>query len=137
MQIQILYKSKIYKNYNDIKNEYLGRIKNYASIEIVDKFNQSNNNTYFIKINKNSKTISSVEFAQNISNILSSGYSKIFFTFQEEDNCDESISISDMITSENMELILLLEQLYRCFKINNNETYHKWVKALTFVGLSD
>ena len=125
MQIQILYKSKIYKNYNDIKNEYLGRIKNYASIEIVDKFNQSNNNTYFIKINKNSKIISSVEFAQNISNILSSGYSKIFFTFQEGDNCDESISISDMITSENMELILLLEQLYRCFKINNNETYHK------------
>lgn len=125
MQIQILYKSKIDKNYNDIKNEYLGRIKNYASIEIVDKFNPSSNNTYFIKINKNSKTISSVEFAQNVSNILSSGYSKIFFTFQEEDNCDESISISDMITSENMELILLLEQLYRCFKINNNETYHK------------
>ena len=26
MQIQILYKSKIDKNYNDIKNEYLGRI---------------------------------------------------------------------------------------------------------------
>ena len=42
-----------------------------------------------------------------------------------KNNAKESISISKMTFTHQMTRLLLLEQIYRAFKINNNETYHK------------
>ena len=38
---------------------------------------------------------------------------------------DESIKLSELTFTHNMARLILMEQLYRGCKINNNETYHK------------
>jgi len=38
---------------------------------------------------------------------------------------NESIKLSDLTFLHQMTRLILLEQIYRCFKILNNETYHK------------
>ena len=41
------------------------------------------------------------------------------------DKCDEQISFSDLTFPHGLFRGILLEQIYRSFKIINNETYHK------------
>ena len=41
------------------------------------------------------------------------------------DKCDDFISFSDFTFPHGLFRGILLEQIYRSFKINNNETYHK------------
>ena len=38
---------------------------------------------------------------------------------------DSKISLSKLTFTHQMTRLILLEQIYRGFKINNNETYHK------------
>ena len=38
---------------------------------------------------------------------------------------NERIKLSDLTFTHQMTRLILLEQIYRCFKILNHETYHK------------
>lgn len=44
---------------------------------------------------------------------------------QMKDRANDSISLSKMTFLHQMTRLILLEQIYRAFKINNNEVYHK------------
>lgn len=144
--IKIICVGKIKESYlNELINDYLNRIKKYHKIEIIevkDNDNQSfetkeltkiiNDKDYNIALVINGKKYNSIDFAKyinqkfinnaNISFVIggSNGLEQNIL-----DKCDDFISFSDFTFPHGLFRGILLEQIYRSFKINNNETYHK------------
>ncbi len=79
------------------------------------------------------KQLSSEEFSKQIENLSITGKSNITFIIGGSlgisdsvlNKADKKISFSKMTFPHQLFRIMLLEQIYRSFKIINNETYHK------------
>lgn len=90
------------------------------------------NDEYVILLDLHGKTMDSVEFANKIDKLFIS-YSKITFVIGGSLGLGEKLiersnlrlKLSDMTFLHQMTRLILLEQVYRAFKILNNETYHK------------
>lgn len=90
-------------------------------------------NDYLIGLDLNKKQYTSPEFAKYIENKFVQGGSSITFVIGGsyglsdalKARCNDSISLSKMTFLHQMTRLILLEQIYRAFKINRNETYHK------------
>lgn len=75
----------------------------------------------------------SEEFAQRLGSFFVSGKSHITFTIGGSLGSDEELikkadyrlSLSNMTFPHQLARLILLEQIYRAFKINNGEIYHK------------
>jgi 23S rRNA (pseudouridine1915-N3)-methyltransferase len=88
---------------------------------------------YVIALCVEGKNISSNEFADKISKITLSGASSIAFIIGGSLGIYEKIkkisnfnlSFSQMTFPHQLMRVILLEQIYRAFKINANEEYHK------------
>lgn len=95
--------------------------------------NNLQKDSYNICLDPKGKIFSSEEFAQKIDNISINFNSTISFIIGGSlgisekvlQLANESISFSKMTFPHQLFRVILLEQLYRAFKINNNETYHK------------
>ena len=159
MKIRIYAIGKIKEAY--LKNgieEYLGRIKPYSQIEIVEVNDEPiadnphpsdikkaidiegkrilkllKTNEYLIGLDLNKKELNSPQFADYLNEKLVLGGSNISFVIggsyglsdELKNRCNDSISLSKMTFLHQMTRLILLEQIYRAFKINRNETYHK------------
>ena len=90
-------------------------------------------NDYLIGLDMNKKEFTSEEFAGFLDKKLVEGGSNISFVIGGsyglsdalKNRCNTSISLSKMTFLHQMTRLILLEQIYRAFKILNNETYHK------------
>ncbi len=79
------------------------------------------------------RQLSSVEFSEKIKELTNSGITKINFIIGGATGLDEKVeqavdyklSFSKMTFTHQLMRIILLEQIYRAFKIINNEPYHK------------
>jgi len=88
--------------------------------------------SYIIALDLKGKEYTSVEFSKKIEKI-SMLNSKITFiiggslglTENLLNQCDEKICFSKMTFPHQLIRLFLVEQIYRAFKISNNETYHK------------
>ncbi len=88
---------------------------------------------YVISLCVEGKALSSEDFADKISDITLNGFSSIVFViggslglFDEIKNMSKlKLSFSKMTFPHQLMRVILLEQVYRAFKINNNEEYHK------------
>ena len=88
-------------------------------------------NSYNICLDLSGRQYSSLEFAQKL-NVLQQTNSEITFIIggslgfnQNVKNiANENISFSKMTFPHQLIRVFLLEQLFRAFKINNNEKYH-------------
>jgi 23S rRNA (pseudouridine1915-N3)-methyltransferase len=77
--------------------------------------------------------LSSVQFAKKLEEWAGSGKSGVCFLVggslglsrEAQGRADFSLSFSDMTFSHQIFRIMLAEQIYRAFKINSNEPYHK------------
>ena len=91
------------------------------------------NTDYIINLDLNKKEFDSVEFSKFIESKMVEGGSSITFVIggsyglsqKVKERANYSISLSKMTFLHQMTRLILLEQLYRSFKILNNETYHK------------
>lgn len=90
-------------------------------------------NEYLVSLDLNKKEYTSVEFASFISKELESHGANISFVIggsyglsdELKERVNNSICLSKMTFPHQLARLILLEQIYRAFKILNNETYHK------------
>ena len=112
-----------------INNKLIDETKNKEGKKILDSIKKD---SYTIALDLKGKQYKSEEFAEKIENIKLRGFSNINFIIggtlgisQEVlNNCNELICFSKMTFPHQLIRVFLLEQLFRAFKITNNETYH-------------
>lgn len=88
---------------------------------------------YVISLDLNKKQFTSPEFAKFIEDKMVTGGSFITFVIGGsyglsdalKERANYAISLSNMTFLHQMTRLILLEQIYRAFKINHNEVYHK------------
>lgn len=88
---------------------------------------------YLISLDLNKKQYTSEEFAALLDKKLVENNASISFVIGGsyglsnalKERSNYSISLSNMTFTHQMTRLILLEQIYRAFKILNNETYHK------------
>lgn len=88
---------------------------------------------YVIALTLKEKQLDSLNFSRFLSQCLIDGGSSICFVIGGSLGLSESvlerankkISLSELTFTHQMTRVILLEQVYRGFKILNNETYHK------------
>lgn len=90
-------------------------------------------NEYLIGLDLNKKELESPAFAEYLEEKLVNSGASISFVIggsyglsnELKNRCNDSISLSKMTFLHQMTRLILLEQIYRAFKILRNETYHK------------
>ncbi len=90
-------------------------------------------NAYVIATAIEGKKYDSVGFSKMIQNLGINGESTIVFLIggslglheSIKKRCNSLISFSDMTFPHQLMRVILLEQIYRAFRIQNNEPYHK------------
>ena len=91
------------------------------------------NNEFLIGLDLNKKEMDSVEFSKLLMEKLESNGSNISFVIggsyglsdELKKRVNTSISISKFTLPHQLARLVLVEQIFRAFKIINNETYHK------------
>ena len=89
---------------------------------------------YVIGLDLVKKQPTSPEFAKYLEDKFVLGGSNISFVIggsyglseELKKRCQDRIGLSNMTFLHQMTRLILLEQIYRAFKINRNEVYHKW-----------
>ena len=90
-------------------------------------------NEYLIGLDLDKKELDSVAFSEYLMKKLESNGSNISFVIGGsyglsdalKKRVNDSLSLSKLTFLHQMTRLILLEQIYRAFKIINNETYHK------------
>lgn len=90
-------------------------------------------NEYLITLDLVKNQPDSLEFAKFLTKSLERGGSAISFVIggsyglssKIKERANDSICLSNLTFLHQMTRLILLEQIYRAFKINNNEVYHK------------
>lgn len=88
--------------------------------------------SYVFALDVKGKPMTSTGFAKSLNNLQVRGYSSFTFIIGGAtglsdfvlQQADYRFSLSHMTFTHQMIRLLLLEQIYRAFKINNNEPYH-------------
>lgn len=115
----------------DIKDEHL--IKKALDDEADKILAYVKPQSYLITLEIKGKMISSEEFAEKIRDITNEGISEIIFVIgssyglseKVSNRADFKLSLSKMTFLHQFARLILVEQIYRAFKIIKNETYHK------------
>lgn len=139
------------KSLQALIDEYLKRISGYTKINVIEVADEANDRSdvkeiegqrilkqikddaYVILLDLQGKEIDSVQFSKLIEEINTYRSSNITFVIggslgvsrQVIERADYRLKISDMTFPHNLARLIILEQIYRAYKIANNETYHK------------
>lgn len=140
------------KHLSALIDDYIKKIQRYHKIEVIevkdepitdnekavlDKEGQRaldkiDAGEYVILLDLHGKSIDSLSLAEKIDSLFNS-HPKITFVIggslglseKLRERANEKIRLSDLTFLHQMTRLILLEQIYRSFKILNHETYHK------------
>lgn len=144
--IKLIVLGKLKEKYlTDLVNDYYKRINKYHKLELIELKDLENLeeeaknilkyigiNDYVITLEIEGKTLTSEDFSKIIDDIFIK-YGTITFIIGSSQGLHQSIkkrsnlalSFSSFTFPHGLFRGILLEQIYRAFKINNNESYHK------------
>ena len=138
MNIKIILEGKIKEPYFKLGiEEFKKRLLNKVEVlEVSNIFEYTKNKTgaYIVTLEIEGKMLSSEEFAQKLRKIETSGITnEILFLIggaeghskEVRDLSDFKLSMSKMTFLHQEATFILIEQIYRAYKILNNEPYHK------------
>ena len=150
--IKIITVGQIKEKYlQDAIKEYKKRLSKYTNIEVIEVKDEGlveevkaikleaekikkhiNDRDYIVTLEIEGKQMTSVEFANKIDNILIENSNVDFIIGGSYGLSDDiknmsrlHLSFSKMTFPHQVFRVFLLEQIYRAYKINNNESYHK------------
>lgn len=153
--IQIVCPGKLReKATRELVNEYLKRLAPYTRLEITEVADEANNqyedskvkqlegerilrhvkdSSYVVLLDLRGKSLTSEKLAEKISEIYTYHSSDITFIIGGSLGVSDDVyrradfvwKLSDLTFPHNLVRVVLLEQIYRAFKINNHEPYHK------------
>ena len=138
MNIKIILEGKIKEPYFKLGiEEFKKRLLN--KVEVLEVFNiseflKNKSGAYIVTLEIEGKMLSSKEFAQKLREIETSGIAnEILFLIggaeglskEVRDLSDFKLSMSKMTFLHQEATFILIEQIYRAYKILNNEPYHK------------
>lgn len=137
------------KNLKNLIDDYYKRISKYVNVQIIEIKDENenydemkkeskeienylDNKNYNIALDRLGKDINSIEFSNLIDKTFIN-YSNITFIIGGSlgldktilDKCNMILSFSSLTFPHQLFRLMLLEQIYRSFKILNNERYHK------------
>lgn len=139
------------KFFTEAINEYEKRLSKYTNLQLIEvpDYNNDvkeicmkkeglliqkniNEKDFVITLDIMGNSLSSEEFAKKIDEILQINSNLVFviggsygLTEDIKNRSNYKLSFSRMTFPHQLFRIIFLEQLYRTFKINNNESYHK------------
>ena len=150
--IKIICVGKIKEKYiREAVEDYKKRLSKYTKLEIIEVNDIDNHNIdiilqkekeqiekfidikdYVMTLEIDGNMLSSIELANKLNNTFNTN-STITFIIGGSYGLHESIkqrsnyklSFSKLTFPHQLFRVILLEQIYRCYKINNNEAYHK------------
>lgn len=115
------------------KSDTPSEIKKVLESEAERILKHIKNDDYVIGLDLNKKQFDSIEFSSYLDKAFVKGDSTITFCIggsygfydTVKNRFNDSFSLSKMTFIHQMSRLILLEQIYRAFKINRNEIYHK------------
>lgn len=131
--VNIPKKNKIPDFFNHGYDEYEKRLSRFCKIERIYYKNEKDlakhlkDGQKVFTIKDDGVSLTSEQLGELILNLSveSHLHSDIVFILSKSDFIGESFTISNAQLSIEMEQLILLEQIYRGYKIINNESYHK------------
>ena len=150
--IKIITVGSIKEKYlKDAIEEYKKRLSKYTNLEIIEVKDEGlvekekamkleeekitkhlNDKDYIITLEIEGKEFTSDEFAKKIETIMIENSNIVFIiggSYGLSNNIKKisklHLSFSKMTFPHQLFRVILLEQIYRAYKINNNESYHK------------
>ena len=140
------------KHLSALIDDYVSKINHYHKLQIIEVkdepindnektvldreaervLNRIGSDEYVILLDLHGKSIDSISLADKLDKLFISN-SKICFVIGGSlglgekllERADEKIKLSDLTFLHQMTRLIILEQIYRSFKILNHETYHK------------
>lgn len=139
MNIKILTVDKISDKFTkEAVKEYGKRLTKYCKLLLkeckneIQVIKELNDRTYLIHINSAGQLISSEELADKFSELGLSGQSDVTFLISQgslskelQERINYEMAISKMDIGFDVLIVIIYEQIYRGYRILNNEPYHK------------
>ena len=138
MNIKVVLEAKLKESFylegaKEYQKRLLGRVE-IVEVNNIEEYIKNKQNAFLITMEIEGKQLSSTDFAYKLREIETDGYyNEIMFLIGGAEGLTQSVrnksnfkfSMSKLTFLHQEAVLILMEQIYRAYKILNNEPYHK------------